>query len=382
MNSILTASMAAGTGTWIPVGVSPNVASPNSTTTAVSFTNQGTFTYVWSVTFATCPSEQDTIVVTTYSNPSVSNAGIDQTLCTYTGTLVGNTPSIGTGTWIPLGAAPAVTSSLSPTSSVNFSGAGTYTYVWSIGNGNCPANNDTININVYSVPSIANAGPDQSVCSYTTNMAAVLPAIGIGTWTPLSIPNSTVSIINSNNSGVAVNSQGLFGFVWTVGNSSVCPTTSDTMFVQAYTPILPGSANAGPDITTDLLNNLMAGNTPTVGAGTWSILTGPGGSFANTADPLSNFTANEAGTYELVWTLTNGVCAAVSDTMVLIINPLLIPQVITPNGDGSNDFFEVRGLADVNDVKLFVFNRWGNQVYHHENYKDSFKGENNDGVKL
>jgi len=31
---------------------------------------------------------------------------------------------------------------------------------------------------------------------------------------------------------------------------------------------------------------------------------------------------------------------------------------------------------------LFVFNRWGNQVYHHENYKDTFKGENNDGVKL
>jgi len=373
---------AVGTGTWIPLGGAPAVTTPTLANSTFTVPGQGTYTYVWSVGYLTCPVENDTVQITTYLNPSISNAGLDQAICALTTSLTGNTPAIGTGTWVQVGASPSVSNPTSTITSVSFTNTGTYTYVWSIGNGTCPVENDTVVVFAYAPPSAANAGPDQSICSYSTNLAAISPSIGVGVWSPLSTTNSTVTLVGNPGSEANVNNQGLFGFVWTVTNSSVCPSTSDTMFVQAYTPILPGSANAGPDITSDLLNNLMAGNTPTVGAGTWSILTGPGGSFANTGDPLSNFTANEAGTYELVWTLTNGVCAAVSDTMILIINPLLIPQVITPNGDGSNDFFEVRGLADVNDVKLFVFNRWGNQVYHHENYKDSFKGENNDGVKL
>jgi gliding motility-associated-like protein len=183
----------------------------------------------------------------------------------------------------------------------------------------------------------------------------------------------------SENSAVNLIGQGTFGFVWTISTGTTCPSSSDTVYIQTYSP--PNVANAGPDIVSDILNNLMAANAPTVGVGTWSILNGSG-NFSNGNDPLSNFTAPGDGTYVLVWTISNGACAAESDTMTLIINPMLIPQVITPNGDGNNDFFEIRAIADLNGVKLEIYNRWGNVVFKDNDYKNTFKGENNGGEKL
>jgi gliding motility-associated-like protein len=173
--------------------------------------------------------------------------------------------------------------------------------------------------------------------------------------------------------------QGIFGFVWTISTGTTCPSSSDTVYIQTYSP--PSISNAGPDITSDVLNNLMAANNPTVGVGTWSILNGSG-NFSNGNDPLSSFTAPGDGSYVLVWTISNGICADQSDTMTLIINPMLIPQVITPNGDGNNDFFEVKAMRDLQNVKIEIYNRWGNVVYSNNDYKNNFKGENGSGEKL
>jgi len=41
---------------------------------------------------------------------------------------------------------------------------------------------------------------------------------------------------------------------------------------------------------------------------------------------------------------------------------LFVPEVFTPDGDGKNDFFVIKGIEGRN-VKLVVFNRWGNKVY-------------------
>ncbi len=45
-----------------------------------------------------------------------------------------------------------------------------------------------------------------------------------------------------------------------------------------------------------------------------------------------------------------------------------IPKGFSPNGDGVNDLFEVRGLGDCfPDFRLRFYNRWGNLVYDSEN---------------
>ncbi len=90
-----------------------------------------------------------------------------------------------------------------------------------------------------------------------------------------------------------------------------------------------------------------------------------------------------AGTYSLLVTDSKN-CTA-SDSIVLTEPiPLEIPNGISPNGDGFNDFFTVRGLENYPQNKLLVFNRWGNQLYEASNYRNSdpWYGTNENGDEL
>ena len=54
--------------------------------------------------------------------------------------------------------------------------------------------------------------------------------------------------------------------------------------------------------------------------------------------------------------------------------PLFIPNVFTPNGDGTNDTFEIVGIEAFERVGLTIVNRWGNEVYRNENYENNWNG--------
>jgi gliding motility-associated-like protein len=56
-----------------------------------------------------------------------------------------------------------------------------------------------------------------------------------------------------------------------------------------------------------------------------------------------------------------------------------IQKGISPDGNGSNDFFDLR-LMDVK--KLDVFNRYGIKVYEQSNYSDQWKGQTDNGQEL
>jgi len=55
---------------------------------------------------------------------------------------------------------------------------------------------------------------------------------------------------------------------------------------------------------------------------------------------------------------------------------LKIPNVFTPNGDGLNDRFEIRGLELYPENRLIIFNRWGNEVYSAKTYTNDWDGAN------
>lgn len=57
------------------------------------------------------------------------------------------------------------------------------------------------------------------------------------------------------------------------------------------------------------------------------------------------------------------------------VNALNIPNVFTPNGDGNNDTFEIRGLDLFAENDIIIVNRWGNEVFKQTNYKNSWTGE-------
>ncbi|MBU2019164.1 MAG: gliding motility-associated C-terminal domain-containing protein, partial [Bacteroidetes bacterium] len=51
-----------------------------------------------------------------------------------------------------------------------------------------------------------------------------------------------------------------------------------------------------------------------------------------------------------------------------------IPTGFSPNGDGINDFFEIRGIELVPNNNLKVFNRWGTLVYNKDSYQNDWAG--------
>ena len=64
------------------------------------------------------------------------------------------------------------------------------------------------------------------------------------------------------------------------------------------------------------------------------------------------------------------------DALTPVDEEFFIPQGFSPDGDGVNDYFVIKGLAG-KVVHLTVFNRWGNEVYIKDNYDNSWSGRAN-----
>ncbi len=290
-----TATMAAtGTGTWTAMATNPVatvITTPTTPAAIISgLTIAGTYKYIWTNNGCT-----DTANVIVTPKP---NAGPDQTICQYSSTAMAAT---GTGTWTLSAGNPAVitiTNPTSPTTAVSgFTAAGTYSLYWSL-NG-CT---DTVLINVTPKP---NAGPDQTICQYSST---VMAATGTGTWTTAAGNPAVITITNPTSPTTAVSgftASGTYTLYWSLNGCT------DTVLINV-TP----KPNAGPDQTTCQFSTVTMAGT---GTGIWTALgTNPAATIITTPTTpnatISGFTV--AGTYIYIWT-SNG-CA---DTANVIVTP-------------------------------------------------------------
>jgi gliding motility-associated-like protein len=88
-----------------------------------------------------------------------------------------------------------------------------------------------------------------------------------------------------------------------------------------------------------------------------------------------------AGIYQLTVTDANG-CELNQTIELTEPASIQIPNGFSPNGNGKNDWFVIKGLEDYPDNSLVVFNRWGNEVFSRDNYSNDWTGINNQGKEL
>jgi gliding motility-associated-like protein len=66
---------------------------------------------------------------------------------------------------------------------------------------------------------------------------------------------------------------------------------------------------------------------------------------------------------------------------VVLDEKIIVPNVITPNGDGKDDYFAISGLNYYPNSKLSIYDRWGKEVYTSNNYQNDWNGGGqSDGV--
>jgi len=112
-----------------------------------------------------------------------------------------------------------------------------------------------------------------------------------------------------------------------------------------------------------------------------------GSNISSSLNPSHLF--SETGTYQInanvqfdcyTETVTQNITVVdCSDTIIPIL-PFEFPNVITPNGDGTNDLFEIQDLPE--NTEVIILNRWGNIVFSSINYQNNWDGKDALGNEL
>ncbi|PBQ31581.1 hypothetical protein CNR22_07310 [Sphingobacteriaceae bacterium] len=86
------------------------------------------------------------------------------------------------------------------------------------------------------------------------------------------------------------------------------------------------------------------------------------GPISSTISPSVVYT--QPGTYTVTMYSTKGACLDTASKVIRVDIPseLTIPNIFSPNGDGVNDLFFVKG-TNLSEIHMTIFDRWGHVVY-------------------
>ncbi|MFT3884137.1 MAG: gliding motility-associated C-terminal domain-containing protein [Flavobacteriales bacterium] len=387
------AGISPAVGTWTLISGAGTIVSPHDPATVITGLQLGANVFQWSIDNGACGSTSSQVTITLFDGGlTTANAGPDQRLCmpANSATLAANAvtaPAVGTWTIVNGG-----TGTLSDPNDANatISGlaVGTVTLVWNISNGACTNQlTDTVTIRVYdNEAQAAAAGPDQETCVAGPTSAVmfsntpVSPAVG--TW---SVVSGSGTIVDPNSPGAVIEGIG-FGtnvYRWSIDNGA-CGTSSDEVMVAVFDANV-AAAQGGPDqsFCQDTTTARMAAvPTTSTGTGAWSLLSGRG-AIASPGDPATDITGLGTGMNVFAWTVSNGVCGTTSDTVIVELRDcttLVVPDAYSPNGDGVNDIYVIRGLEYYPNNTFQVFNRWGSKVLDRSPYRNNWDGRSENSL--
>lgn len=343
-----------GIGTWTVSDGPAQILEPSNPTTMVTNLGYGDTVFHWTITNGEC-STTDTIVVTRHETPTTPDAGPDQHFCEdSTATLTGNTITVGFAGWeLVSGGGPTVIADPhSPTTTVSGLGYGENIFQWRVSNGSCGVLFDRMTITRYETPTTASAGVNQSFCETSTaTLQGNTPTVGVGTWTLVS-GSGTITDPSNPTTTVMNLGYGENKFRWKIDNGS-CAASADTVKITRYQT--PTTSNAGPNQTIcDSSATTMAANTPTVGTGTWILVSGSG-TIVEPNNPTTQITNLGYGANVFRWKIDDGSCAASTSKVTITRNACA--GNVTALGP-AKVWFGVKSNADVGmkiDLRAEVF---------------------------
>jgi gliding motility-associated-like protein len=168
-------------------------------------------------------------------------------------------------------------------------------------------------------------------------------------------PSATSILSGDNTSSPLCNEVGVYTVVVTDSITS-CSTTSTVSVLQGS---VTAAFTADPSSGVSPLNVNFTNQSIGALAYTWDL---GNGNTSSALSPSQLYTGSF--TYTVMLIATAGPCVDTTYGTIVVDDDLIIeiPNVFTPNGDGSNDIFFIK-TKGVKDITLEIFNRWGQKLY-------------------
>jgi gliding motility-associated-like protein len=202
----------------------------------------------------------------------------------------------------------------------NTQSSGNYTYQWRVNNvavgGNQP---------IFTSSSLNNG--DNITCTLTSSAGCFAPVVS----EPFTVTINQSPTVSFNNNTIAIN---------TGGSVTLSPQVIGNIVSYQWTP---ATGLSNPAVKTPV------------------------------ALPVNSTT------YNLQVISADG-CQGQGTVTVNVLNPLIIPNTFTPNGDGINDLWNIKGLQYYTGCTVEIYNRYGSLLYHSVNYAKPWDGKYNGKV--
>ncbi|MCW3071816.1 MAG: hypothetical protein JWO44_1706 [Bacteroidetes bacterium] len=346
--------------------------SQNPTLTGATVAASGTYTVIASA--GSCFSVASTVTVTVNANPTAGASISTDTVCS------GNTVNLGaTGggsySWTGPGTFTSAVQNPSVTGAA-VSNSGTYTVIVT----NSAGCADTAMVSL-----LVNQSPNAPLATSETTCIGdtlLLSATGTGTINWYSDPGLT-TIVQSNNStyspSLPLNTSATYYITSTDANG--CTSSISTAGASNYN--ITASAGASPTSGFIPLNVSFTNSSTGVDGSdsyTWSINGSP---FSTAYSPSYTFVTE--GNYAITMIAIDNESGCTDTTALSIFADgevtFSVPNIFTPNNDGSNDAFTIMGHG-LTELHVAIYDRWGLKMYEFDGVHGSWDGRTTAGVEV
>ncbi|MGQ1890308.1 PKD domain-containing protein [Thermophagus sp. OGC60D27] len=297
------------TGEWSLISGSGTIEDPTRPDTKVTNLGVGENRFRWTITNGNC-SDFDDVVISNDFKEAIIRYDASTPLCVDTTALEANNPSPGIGTWGIIGGSGSAefVDPEDPYTVVRNLQQGENLLTWSITNGEC-TDVDTVRI-VNNQPTTADAGDNAATCDNYVHLTANIPVVGTGSWT---IRNGGGKFSALDNPSARVDSL-KFGaniFRWTIEHEG-CRSFDDVQI--DYNTI---QAEVGDSRTICSDTEILQGNSPLPGTGTWTVVGGTSQAyFDDINNPNTTVRNLRKGVNRLRWTINYKGCQTYEEVSI------------------------------------------------------------------
>ncbi|MFN7690958.1 MAG: PKD domain-containing protein, partial [Bacteroidota bacterium] len=319
-----------------------------------------------SVPNAACTATQSTII-NVINTPDATITAPDTLFCSVDSPVQLSGATTG-GTWSSIPGGFITSGLFNPASAPTGETLLIYSFV-----GACP-NSDTVSVTVNQTPPTPIISQNQINCNGVN-----LP---LGAITANGIAGGTVSwYLSSSLSGLISTGNTYQGDFFTEGTiyayDSINGCVSDTAFLLInFNPAPTAQFTVDPAVGSGTIPLQVVLNNGSTGQNEWNWNFGDGSAIDTAFSPTHIYTAG--GIFRIILTVTNDFgCTDTTGFTIIAIEETIIPNIFSPNGDGSNDEFYFK--IDANSLKSFkatIFDRWGKKVIDFASVKDRWDGGN------